>query len=131
MMKRICPGEKDCASLLIFRRNIAMSLLQTYGKPSAKGKLMKNPMDDTRYDGLNHWPEYITTKRLCRFCSGKSKFICTKCGVGLHPKLCFKNFHTFQVTCAHNPIYRMTLNFFHMKVKCILVVDYIIMTTKY
>ncbi|KAL3275623.1 hypothetical protein HHI36_020376, partial [Cryptolaemus montrouzieri] len=36
LMKRICPGEKDCACLLIFRRNIPMSLLQTYGKPSGK-----------------------------------------------------------------------------------------------
>lgn len=95
LMKRICPTEKDCESLMNFRRNLANCLLKTYGTPSMKGKIIQNPVNDVRYDGRDHWPDYVNTERLCRYCGGKSKFICSKCQVGLHPKHCFKNYHTF------------------------------------
>lgn len=95
LMRKLDPLNKECSTLLIFRRNLANSLLGTYGIPSNKGKRIPNPINDIRYDGRDHWPEYVPTERLCRFCSGKSKFVCTKCAVGLHPKSCFKNYHTF------------------------------------
>lgn len=95
LMRQLHPNDKQCSTLIIFRRNIANVLLQTYGKPSIRGKSVPNPIEDIRYDGRDHWPEYVPTERVCRFCGGKSKFTCSKCGVGLHPKICFRSYHTF------------------------------------
>lgn len=95
LMRKVHANKKECDNLLNFRRNITLSLLTTFGKPSLKGKSIQNVITDIRYDGLNHWPDSVSTDRLCKFCGGKSRFICSKCGVGLHPKLCFKNYHTF------------------------------------
>lgn len=95
LMRKVHPQDKDCDNLLNFRRYITLSLLRTYGKPSLKGKSINTVIQDVRYDCLNHWPEYVSKDKLCKFCGGKSRFICSKCGVGLHPKQCFKNYHLF------------------------------------
>lgn len=73
-------------SLMSFQRNLANCLLKSYGTESIKRKIIQNPVNDVRYDSCNRWPYYVNTERLYRFCGGKSKFICSKSKVGLHPK---------------------------------------------
>lgn len=81
-------------SLLIFRRDIALTLLKKYGTESNKGKVYPQPTTSIRNDGTNHWivENEKNTQRRCAQCKGKTVFICEKCLVGLHPK-CFKLFH--------------------------------------
>ena len=56
------------------------------------------PLDDVRFDGMEHWPE-VTDKRMrCRVmrCKSQSHTRCTKCGVYLclsKQKNCFADYH--------------------------------------
>jgi hypothetical protein len=83
--------------VLTFRRHLSLHFLKTYGKPACRRKIMLNPVQDVRYDGRNHLPEYSATDKKCRFCGSKAKFVCVKCKVGLHPKDCFYNTIHFNV----------------------------------
>jgi hypothetical protein len=57
--------------------------------PGAAGELL-------RYDGLNHWTDISPQKRaICKVCAGRSKFICKKCKVPLHP-MCMEIYHSEQ-----------------------------------
>lgn len=49
---------------------------------------------DIRFDGKDHIVKYSKTERRCANCVKKSNFICMKCNKGLHPKDCFKTFHS-------------------------------------
>lgn len=50
--------------------------------------------DSVRCDGLNHWPQHVgDSNPRCRECKGRSKFMCDKCQVPLHPQ-CFRPYHT-------------------------------------
>ena len=72
---------------------MALSLLQTYGIPSSRGKSHLPPTEDSRYDGRNHWPEFIEKQRRCGNCGKKANFQCINCKIALHPKSCFHNYH--------------------------------------
>ncbi|XP_030747084.1 piggyBac transposable element-derived protein 2-like [Sitophilus oryzae] len=93
LMKKIFPNNEHSVNLLNFRRYLANCFLQNYGKPSSRGKIAPTPLEDVRYDGKDHWPEYCVTDRRCRVCGKKSNFLCLKCNIGLHPKTCFKVYH--------------------------------------
>ncbi|KAL3281399.1 hypothetical protein HHI36_004608 [Cryptolaemus montrouzieri] len=82
----IRPNDARAFSLLQLRRSIAYTFLSSHGTPSSRGKIPK-AMDEIIYDGRDHLPEYVSTKKLCRNCMGISHFICIKCKVGLHPKI--------------------------------------------
>lgn len=83
-------------SLLRFRRHIALCFLKSYGtKPlQGKSKVAPRPLHDVRYDNIGHTVIYNETDRRCAHCSKKSQFICEKCNIALHPKFCFKLYHT-------------------------------------
>ena len=85
LMRSIHPEEPVCLSLLLFRRTLALMLLHSYGVKSSKGKIAPK------------WIIWWTIRKLIEdvlFVGKKSNFICSKCGVGLHPKICFKAYHT-------------------------------------
>ena len=95
LMKKVHPNDQKCANLLVFRRFIASYYLNTFG--THPGRIAPPSLTtDSRFDGRNHIIEYSDTDRRCAECGKKSKFICSKCMKGLHPKDCFKNFHTLK-----------------------------------
>ncbi|CAI9727322.1 Hypothetical predicted protein [Octopus vulgaris] len=82
-------------TLCNFIENMSLTLMKKYGTPKFQRKQRKrtsNLKDNARYDGVEHWIEYIPNERRCNECSGKRHFICKKCDVAVHPK-CFKNYH--------------------------------------
>lgn len=81
---------------LRFRRTIATSLLETYKKPSSrKGcRSSKGLHEESRYDHIDHIIIYDTDRHRCKICHIKANFICKKCKVYLHPKICFEKYHT-------------------------------------
>ena len=52
-MKKILPKDPNCLNLLIFRRYIAKSLLQTYGTPPARERV-STATNDVRFDNIGH-----------------------------------------------------------------------------
>ncbi|XP_030763273.1 piggyBac transposable element-derived protein 2-like [Sitophilus oryzae] len=62
LMKKHLPKDKNCSSLLVFRRYIANSLLQTYGTPSSRGRV-STTTNDVRFDNTNHIVVYSETHR--------------------------------------------------------------------
>lgn len=92
LMKRLKPDEKNAQSLLAFRRYIALTLLKSFGSKSHQGRV-SNPLTDVRFDNTGHMIIYNNTDRRCKHCGKKSQFICEKCNIALHPKICFKDFH--------------------------------------
>lgn len=81
---------------LQFQRSIATSLLETYKKPETrKGcRSSKNLHEDSRYDDIDHLVRHQPNGQRCSICHIKTNFICTKCKVSLHPKICFEKYHT-------------------------------------
>lgn len=60
----------------------------------------KRPMNEIRYDAVNHWPELDGKKTGARCknenCKQKSQFFCSKCEVHLcltKDRNCFKKYH--------------------------------------
>lgn len=94
LMRKVRPNDPNCVTLLIFRRYIENSYLERYGMPSSRGSSRTSINPDARYDGKNHMIEYSNTDKRCAYCGKKSNFLCTKCEKGLHPKECFKQYHT-------------------------------------
>lgn len=94
LMKKMMPSNPNCASLLVFRRYIALSFLQTYGKKPSRGKTTLPHPVASRFDNIGHMVRYNETDRRCQVCKKKSNFICVKCDCGLHPKFCFEGYHT-------------------------------------
>ena len=83
--------SKNDISLLEFRRNIALSLLNT--NSSHRSDYSKRSVKDfSRYDGQQHYIEKIEKQKRCAYCSKKTLYICSKCKVGLNID-CFKNYH--------------------------------------
>lgn len=96
-------------SLKLFRADIANALMTSNkrkaGRPSTdealpqpkKKATIPIPVQDTRYDCVDHWPEYGAKGR-CRYCpKGYSTVRCTKCGLVLcfvPGRNCFRAFHT-------------------------------------
>lgn len=96
LMRKLKANHSDSESLLRFRRHIALCFLKSYGtKPlQGKSKVAPRPLHDVRYDNIGHTVIYNETDRRCAHCSKKSQFICEKCNIALHPKFCFKLYHT-------------------------------------
>lgn len=82
----------NTASLLEFRREIASTLLKSFGMPSLQGRRPSAVNDDVRTDNKNHWIVKGDTDRRCKLCGKKSIYRCGKCDVGLHAD-CFKLYH--------------------------------------
>lgn len=95
LMRKVCPNDPKCSSLLNFRRELCKSILELYGterRRSMSGAVSVS--NDARYDGYQHMIDAIPNQRRCAECGVKAKFICLKCQKPLHPKTCFKSFHT-------------------------------------
>jgi hypothetical protein len=84
-------AKNDKVPLLQFRQKLAIAILKSYGSSSSQGKRAAAVQDSVRYEGLNHWLRASNLRR-CGFCTGKAKFSCVKCDVGLHPK-CHEEYH--------------------------------------
>lgn len=95
LMKKLKPHDPNCVNLLTFRRYIANSFLQTHGEKPSKYKASV-PIQNVRFDGMNHLIQYHENDKKCKICGKNTKFICVKCNVGLHPKHCFITYHRKQ-----------------------------------
>ncbi|KAL2089315.1 hypothetical protein ACEWY4_014003 [Coilia grayii] len=106
-------GVEKHKKLKAFRLEVADALIHSgkkKGRPS-KGReddmptrciqrpTTPRPVDDVRYDQLDHFPVFIDKGR-CRLCSdGQTTISCQKCGVrlcivtGKSPRNCFQKFH--------------------------------------
>ena len=87
---------------LRFRRRIAMSYLQRFGKPPKKpgrpaSREVGTSGGDSRYDGIMHFIQHTASgkrRRCVRYaCNSVIKSECQKCNVGLCVS-CFSSFHT-------------------------------------
>lgn len=54
--------KQEKVSLLHFRRNLAISILKTFGTPSRRDRHLALPKPSVRYDCTNHWVEKIKTQ---------------------------------------------------------------------
>lgn len=79
-----------------FRRAVATNLLESNQSNQRRGPSKRNSLANihSRYDGLNHLVIYQELQARCGFCHKKVQFRCEKCEVPLHPKYCFKSYHT-------------------------------------
>lgn len=93
LMKKVKPSAPGAESLLQFRRYISLNFLKTFGVKPQQGRVTR-PIEDVKYDNLGHLIVYNETDRRCGLCGKKSQFICEKCKIGLHPKICFKLYHS-------------------------------------
>lgn len=90
---------KPYQDLLAYRRHVAQYFCLNYGSlRSSKATLRLVPSvscsEEIRYDGFNHLVEYHSQERRCAKCEKNAHFICFRCNVHLHPKNCFKDYHT-------------------------------------
>lgn len=83
---KINGGEYDH---LRFRRSVATSLLESYGKGTTR-----KPGCTSRYDDVGHIIKYRNEQLRCAVCHKNAMFFCKKCNVSLHPKHCFEVYHT-------------------------------------
>lgn len=82
-------------SLLAFTRRVVLSLLTAPEHLSGpKPKCSRSIPKEIRYDRIDHLIASIPTQRQCAYCKKCAKFICSKCNVGVHPKVCFQAYHT-------------------------------------
>ena len=65
LLYRKVRAEKTSEGLLKFRREIALTLLKKYGKPSHQGKCAPTPIIDVRFDHVGHWSLPNKTERRC------------------------------------------------------------------
>lgn len=98
---------------MIFRLEVAGGLIHAGKKKARPSKpreddvptkciqrpVTPRPVDDIRYDKVDHFPVFSDRGR-CKLCSnGKTTIACQKCGVrlcivtGKNPRNCFQNFH--------------------------------------
>jgi len=68
--------------------------LQKKRKPN-----MPTPCPELRYDGLNHFPKYVTERLRCKreMCSAQTRVICVKCNVAVcfsSKQDCWRPYHT-------------------------------------
>ena len=90
-------------SQLQFMRQCTQEMLIRYGTerrvpgpaalsvPGAAG-------DGVRRDGLGHWPKVgPTMKARCKVCGCRTKYICGKCRVALHPEPCMEKYHAMRM----------------------------------
>ena len=82
-------------TFLEFLDSITIKYLNSFGSESLRGKkILPNITLPKRYDQYDHMIIFDEKSgRRCAQCKVKSKFLCEKCEIGLHPK-CFKEWHT-------------------------------------
>lgn len=90
---KINGGEYDH---LRFRRSVATSLLESYGKGTTRkpGRTSHSYQETSRYDDVGHIIKYRNEQLRCAVCHKNAMFFCKKCNVSLHPKHCFEVYHT-------------------------------------
>ena len=93
LFRKVNPHNSS-EPLLNYRRSLALTLLKRHGSSPHQGKIAPLPSKDVRFDGKNHWPMENENQRRCANCTGKAKFICSKCNIGLHPDTCFVAYHS-------------------------------------
>lgn len=114
LYRRHCTEHKIIFKrLVVFRSEIAHALINknsSFSKkrgrpmqetstpePPSKRRVTFNPIDDIRYDNVDHWPTHLDTKNRCRNCiKAYSRVACMKCKVPLcltKDKNCFYLFH--------------------------------------
>jgi DNA excision repair protein ERCC-6 len=96
-MAKSCAAS--CLDLLAYRRHVAQYLCLNYANlSSSKRNLHLLPSascsEEIRFDGMNHLVEYCSQERRCAKCEKNAHFICSRCTVHLHPKQCFKDYHS-------------------------------------
>lgn len=92
-LHRSAGGKMDN---LTFRRSIAQNLLETFKKTTKRGPSKTSTMTRafSKFDRLDHIIIYQENQTRCGCCHKKVNFKCEKCNVALHPKMCFKSYHT-------------------------------------
>lgn len=79
-----------------FRRSVAIGILESF-KKRTQGRSSKLPREahaHSKYDGIDHIIMYQEKQSRCAYCHKKCNFVCQKCTLALHPKECFKSYHT-------------------------------------
>lgn len=86
-------GKKDH---LRFRQALALALLETNKKSNKRGpsRPSRNLHEHSRYDRIDHLIMYQDKQTRCFVCHKKCNFLCSKCNLTLHPKICFYSYHT-------------------------------------
>lgn len=81
---------------LAFRRSVAVGILESFRKRSTAkhSRLSSESHSFSKFDGKDHLIIYKEKQTRCAHCHKKCNFDCEKCNVALHPKDCFKCFHT-------------------------------------
>lgn len=90
---RMAKGKLDH---LTFRRQIAMSLLQSNMKEKGRNSVGRPSANENiciRYDKIGHFVTPQDKQTKCRHCHTKTTTRCIKCDVGVHVK-CFVEYHT-------------------------------------
>ena len=97
--------DNETMDLLSFRREIVNIYRMKYS--SQQRSHIFSPTDITlfrgksndkrvpskvRFDGIRHYPLSNPTQRRCSYCGKKSKYVCSKCSIGLHID-CFESYH--------------------------------------
>jgi hypothetical protein len=54
LMKKLNPADLNCASLLNFRRYVALGFLNTYGKKPSRGKTAMPSINPSKFDNVGH-----------------------------------------------------------------------------
>ncbi|XP_030762261.1 piggyBac transposable element-derived protein 3-like [Sitophilus oryzae] len=81
---------------MVFRRCLAAALLETFKKTTKRGPSKKSKPSESRYDRLDHLVIYQEKQTRCAVCHKQAAFRFEKCDVALHPKTCFRSYHTKQ-----------------------------------
>lgn len=65
-MKMVKPNDVRCSTLLNFRRDLSKSLFETHGTSKQRDHVRPMVISiDARYDGNNHWINFIPNQRRC------------------------------------------------------------------
>jgi len=86
-----------CSGLNIRSENKRGRPAETNRTPKRR-RICPRVADDTRTDGVCHWPKWCTSRGRCKRqgCKGTSRVICSKCKVHLcftHNQDCFELYH--------------------------------------
>lgn len=114
--EKLKTPKKDVLDLIHFRAYVGESFILTNSVPKPKRGRPSNeqvpepskkkkqpaarPLNETRYDGVGHFPVFVEQKHQVRCkmegCTGKTYILCTKCKLNLclnREKNCFLSFH--------------------------------------
>lgn len=85
---RLCCDQNT--SYNEFRSRVSLSLLAK----SNRKRQFRQTAQDIRFDNVGHLFVFTPKELRCKSCNKNAKFVCLKCGVNLHPKNCFLQYHT-------------------------------------